>query len=434
MDSEATNRTRWISLILALMTAAFIMAKTGRDALYFMQDSLSHLPWIYLAIAMLSGPLAMTVIGLMRGLGSRRLRWVLPTAIASTLVLYHPVAEPGAGLLASAFFVYVPLIWGVLFSTAWLLGADLLDGRPRFVLGQAYARFGAASIAGGMLGGGGARLVASLCTPADLLLFSAALLVAAALLVVHVHRRYPTVRPDTPPRKDRPKTLRRVWRDLPVLGNSYARLMLGVAVLGGMVGLLIEYQFYHAATSVAHSGRDNVRFFASIYTALSAIALVVQLWLTPRLQARAGVEGSLALLPAGLLLGASAIAIGGGSLVLRSVLRLTEGGLKSSVHRSNWEQAYLGLPRTRRPMAKVVIDGMGSRAGEAMAAAILLLWIHETSDRGAVTARSISWMTWLVLAGSAAWIVATAAMRHMPKPVAAEPLTPERRPVPLPDS
>lgn len=90
------------------------------------------------------------------------------------IFVYHPFAQVGAGLVPSIFFAFVPLVWGVMFSTAWLLGADLLEGRSRDILARAYSRVGAASIAGAVGGGALARLVSNICPPEDLLLFGAA--------------------------------------------------------------------------------------------------------------------------------------------------------------------------------------------------------------------------------------------------------------------
>lgn len=437
MSEDSRTRTAWTAAVLAVMTAAFVVVKTGRDALYFLDDSLAQLPWAYLAIALSASPVAMGTIALMRRFGPRRVRIALPTSTTILLGLYHPFAAPGTGAASLAFFVLVPLIWGVMFSAVWLLGADLLDNRPRAELSIAYARIGAASIAGGMAGGVLARIVASHCTPADLLLFGSGLLVVAIALIGHIHRRYPQSA-GANDRDQRDSAVEDAKPDsIPVLGNPYARAMLFAAVLAGGAGVLIEFQFYQAATSFAETGVQNVRFFASVYSILGAVALVLQLWVTPRLQRRSGVEGSLMVLPTGLLLGASAVIFGGGTLVMRSILRMAEGGLKSSIHRSNWEQAYLGLPRHDRTTAKVVIDGMGSRAGEAFSAILLLVWIRRSTATSDSSGTVIDWISWTLVLVAALWFAVTMDMwRRRPqlRTTAAQFEMGQWGPVTIPDS
>ena len=61
----------------------------------------------------------------------------------------------------------------------------------------------------------------------------------------------------------------------------------------------------------------------------------------------------------------------------RTALRVAEGGLKSSIHRSNWEQAYLPVARRLRPVAKIMVDGVGMRVAEGLAAAHAVGIIHR---------------------------------------------------------
>lgn len=433
MDPDASARTRRVALTLGLMTAAFIVVKTARDALYVRDDGLVQMPWAYVGIALLSGPVAVTVLALMRRFGPRVVRICLPLGTAAVLLAYAPFATPGGGLLPSLFFAFVPLIWGVMFSASWLLGADLLDTCPRRILAHSYARIGASSIAGGVVGGLYARMISSVCQPVDLLYHGAVFLLAAVAVTIRTQSRFPSTlargspRPATEADATSPPSSPTVFR------HRYARLLLALAVLGGLVGVLVEYQFYLAAGFSGSVEGGRIEFFSMFYTVVGVIGLILQWWVTPRLQSGVGIEGSLLVLPTGLLLGASAVVLGGGTLLARAGLRLTEGGLKSSIHRSNWEQAYLALPRTLRSHAKVVVDGMGARFGEAFAAVALLVWIHVLGDGTGSLRTTGDWVSWSVLAGAVAWITTTAWLRRIRgrEPVA---LPGDRSAVPVPDS
>ena len=429
MDPDASARTRRVSLTLGLMTAAFIVVKTGRDALYVRDDGLVQMPWAYVGIALLSGPVAMSVLALMRRFGPRVVRIGLPLGTAGVLFAYTPFATPGGGLLPSLFFAFVPLVWGVMFSASWLLGADLLDTCPRRVLAHSYARIGASSIAGGVAGGLYARLVSNVCQPADLVAHGAVLLLLSVAVTVRTQSRFPSVLSEVSrePDADTPSPSPSLFR------HRYARLLLVLAMLGGLVGVLVEYQFYLAAGSSGSVDSARIEFFSTFYIVVGVIGLLLQLWVTPRLQSGVGIEGSLLVLPSGLLLGTSAVVFGGGTLLARTGLRLTEGGLKSSIHRSNWEQAYLALPRKLRSHTKVVVDGMGARFGEAVAASALLVSIHLSGDGDASLRDAADWVSWSLLASATAWIVMTVWLRRA-RGKAAAPAPRDGSAVPVPDS
>ncbi|MCI0442525.1 hypothetical protein L0152_04815 [bacterium] len=55
----------------------------------------------------------------------------------------------------------------------------------------------------------------------------------------------------------------------------------------------------------------------------------------------------------------------------RFVLRATEGGLRSSVYRSLWEQIFLPIERERREAVKAIVDGLFVRLADGAGAIIL---------------------------------------------------------------
>ena len=124
------------------MTASFILTKTGRDALYFQKDGLFDLPWAYLGIATLAVPVAMMTLSLTKRLGLRPMRIVLPLTVALVQAVFYVVAEPGGGVVMTLFFMSIPLIYGVMFSTTWLFGGELVETLPKERLSLVYGRLG----------------------------------------------------------------------------------------------------------------------------------------------------------------------------------------------------------------------------------------------------------------------------------------------------
>ncbi len=416
-------RTFFPALSLFLLTAAFIVTKTGRDALYFAQsDGLRQLPVAYLGIAILSVPAAQGTLGLMRWLGPRRARVASLAIMAAVQLIIYAVVRPGGGWGMTLIFILLPLLYGVLLSLAWLLGADLLDMAPRHVLARLYSTMGASSLLGGITGAALARNLASAIDPRSYLLLGVCGLLLTALVNATAHRVFPVIRMRSLSDLPVPSTAGGEMPSTPslllLLGDRYVALLAAIALLGSIVGVLIEFQFY-----ASNAGRATVaKTFADFYLWLNGAALVLQVFVTPALQRRVGVHGSLFALPLSLV-GAATVALATGSAAARAGLRIAEGGIKSSVHRSNWEQSYLPVDRASRAPVKLLVDGMAARMGESIAA-VLLMAGATIFDPTAITR--------ILLALTLCWLALTILLRRSPGAHAGD-LSELRPDLPIPD-
>jgi ATP/ADP translocase len=217
-----------------------------------------------------------------------------------------------------------------------------------------------------------------------------------------------------------------------VLRQSYGGLLLATGMTASLVGMLVEFQFYLAAATSGADGRANARFFGGVYLYLNAIALVAQVSLLPRLQRRIGVHGSLLVLPIALFSGSAGL-LGGAWLMAPSLLRIAEGGLRSSIHRVNWEQAYLPLVRAQRASAKLLVDGAGARLAEGVAALVMLVWLRVAVGTQSLEGKDTSFFAWLLLAATLAWVLLTLRLgrRLAALPAPADEARPD---IPLPDT
>jgi AAA family ATP:ADP antiporter len=430
---EAGRRGAFVALGILVMAAAFVMLRTGRDALYFQRDGLLDLPKAYIGIAVLSVPFAFGTLGLMRLLGPRAARVAAPLAVAAVFWLAAAHATPGGGIYNSVLFMLVPLAFGVLFSLGWLLAADLLDGASADTLARAYGGIGAGAIVGGVAGGALGRVLATRLEPQELMQLGAALLGASALVMLAAQLRYP---PHPLTAEAGPASVAEAgrrgdpWR---VLAEPYGLLLLAAAATGSLVGIFVEFQFYVAAATSGASARESARFFASFYLALNAAALGVQLYLMPRVQRWLGVHRSLLIMPAAVM-GMAALLVANTSLLVRSGLRVTEGGLKASIHRANWEQAFLPLPARERHAAKVAIDGGAARIAEGIAAGCLYVWLVVVVGDRPLVGQSASWLTYLILVAGLGWLVSLRALGRAAAARGVDLKASPRLDLPLPDT
>jgi hypothetical protein len=402
-------RTLLPALIVGLLTLAFILAKTGRDALFFQGRGLLQLPGAYVNIGLGSLPLALIFVKVMKVWGARPARVGVTLLAAAGMAAFVPFLDPGADTLLLAFFIFVPALFGIVFASAWLLATDMFEGIPKSEAAESFSKIGASSLAGGMIGGLIAKTLAPYVEPKWLVLLGALVALVVVGLIVHTHERFPT---NLAANTD--KGFKNVGFGV-TFSKKYARSLLLISMLGALAGLLIDFQFYAAATGAQMGARGNANFFANFYILLNLGSLLLQLFATPRIQDRIGLRGGLMILPLGLIGGATFVTAAATALS-RSVLRITEGGLRSSVHRSLWEQAFIPVDSAERSFVKLVVDGIGARIGEIIAAVAVLIWLSRVAPAGKISMPlRLDWMAWVTLATVGLWLLLTQKLRIQAK-------------------
>lgn len=396
-----------LALALGFTTLAFIIGKTGRDALFFQgSGGLLQLPVIYINIAGAALPLALLFVKAMKIWGARAARVGILLFAAAVLALAAPFLQPGESTLLLAVFMFIPAIFGIVFASLWLLASDIFENVEKREAARAFSKIGAATLAGGMLGGLIAKGLAPYLHPKWMIFSGAMMIAAVAVLVRQIHRSFP---PNIGTNKgDEQKSK---FGFLVPLSNRYAQTLLFIAMTGALAGLLIDFQFYAAATSANMGSQGNANFFANFYILLNFSSLLLQLFATPTIQDKVGLRGGLMVLPLALIGGATFATAAATALSL-SVLRVTEGGLRSSVHRSIWEQAFIPVDAAQRSSVKIAVDGIAARIAEALGALAILIWLKRAAPDGKIPMPlDTSWMTWVLLVTVAVWLLITQSLR-----------------------
>lgn len=417
-SGEAQRKTFYPAFALGLTTAAFIIAKTGRDALFFQGKGIFQLPVATIMLAAASLPLAMLFVKVMKTWGARPARVAIMLLAATVLTVAAPFLEPGDSPLLFNVFIFIPAIFGIMFASLWLLATDIFETTPKSEAALAFSRIGASSLGGGMLGGFIAKGLGPYLEPKWLIVVGALIIFIVCALVAAIHRKFPT---NIAAKKDDNKKA----GYLAPLSNPYTFTLLLIAMTGALAGLLIDVQFYISATTAAMGSKGNANFFANFYIMLNFSSLLLQLFATPKIQEKVGIGGGLMILPFALVGGASFASAAATAFSL-SVLRVTEGGLRSSVHRSIWEQAFIPVDSSERSVVKIAVDGIGARISEGVAAVALYIWVQRVAPGGVVTGPlDTRWMAWLTLGTVIAWLGITHKLRAQTTPGSQARPTPE---------
>src|SRR5262245_1646852 len=243
------------ALTLGLATAAFIIAKTGRDALFFQgSGGLLQLPLVYINIGAASLPLALIFVKAMKVWGARPARVGVLLVAAVVMAATAPFLESGDNTLLLAVFIFIPAIFGLLFASLWLLAADIFEKTEKRDAARAFSRIGAGTLAGGMMGGLISKGLAPYLDPKWLIFMGAVVILGVVSLVTHIHWRFPT---NIVAKKDDDKKA----GFLTPLTNKYTLTLLFISMTGALAGLLIDFQFYAAAASANMSSKGNAGFF-----------------------------------------------------------------------------------------------------------------------------------------------------------------------------
>ena len=141
--------TRWKTIYpasaLGITTAAFIIAKTGRDALFFQGKGIFQLPVATMTVAAASLPLAIFFVKMMRSFGARRARVGVILFAAVVLGVAAPFLRPGDSLLLFNIFIFIPGVYAIIFASLWLLAGDIFETTPKSESVRAFSKIGASS-------------------------------------------------------------------------------------------------------------------------------------------------------------------------------------------------------------------------------------------------------------------------------------------------
>jgi len=345
-------------LVATLIIAQQVAGKAVRDALFLSQFPISDLPKAMLAAAIVSIPAVLATSWSMVRLGPG---WVSPAALALSAVLFAvewAVLERFPRGTAVLVYLHVSALGGMVISAFWSVINERFDPHTaKRAMSQITTGCAIGGLIGGLFVGGGA---ASL----DVRSFLLALALVSACCALGVARVAPESRVATR-LEATPSGLAQLQR------SPYLRLIAGLVAVVGLVSAMLDFAFKAQASIELAKGPALMSYFATFYMGTSILTAVLQATLARKALARLGLAGTMAILPAAVLLTG---ALGAAVQRLWSVtlLRGTATVLESSLFRSGYEPLYTPLPAQQKRSSKAIIDVAVSRLGDAFGGALIL--------------------------------------------------------------
>jgi AAA family ATP:ADP antiporter len=358
---------------VALVVAAFLLAKPIRNGLFLHHYGPYALVYVYAAV-----PLALTVLvpvmtRLAARVGQRALivasLWFFCANVVLFWLLFR-IAE--IWLLPAVLYVWVNCFGVIAPVQAWSYVSTLFDTRQAkrlFGLIGAGASFG--GITGGLLGRVLVRPVGG--TVNLLLVLAAVIAIAAVAVTVFVGRAPGPVRGRAGFDLPQPSRARESFGEAvrAIVRSQYLRLIAALVFLVAIATQWIGFQLSLVADARFAGNADRLTaFYSSFNLYLGVIAFLLQVFATGPFLRKYGMTFAILLLPFSLFGGTVLIF----ALPVLGTVLLTaafDQGLRFSVDKASYELLYLPLTQRERAQLKAVIDIVVNRSADAIGAVVL---------------------------------------------------------------
>ncbi len=381
-----------------LVISCVLMLKPIRNSLFLDRFHASELPYVFILVAIVAGGVS-TVYSRFASPQHTRLDALIRTTlwiILSNLLLFWLLLRNGYqdGWFIYAFYVWVAIFGAITTSQFWVMANLIFNAREARRL---FGFIGAGAISGGIFGGYLTNL-ARLIGTENLLLLCMGFLGICLVLLRLVWRHQPGGARrgrHVPPHRQKPnENTGNIWQVLKNL--PYVRYLAALVGVSVVVANLVDYQFNAVVEENIISKDDRTAFFGIWLSNLSVVSLAIQLFFTRRILGKMGVGPSLLLLPLGIFVGAVAILFFP-VLWAAVFIKVIDGSLKQSIHKSGIELLYLPLPADIKARVKAFIDVFVDSAATGLGGILLIcfvtyLQVSTASVSGVILVLILMWV------------------------------------------
>ncbi|WP_211242707.1 NTP/NDP exchange transporter [Sinimarinibacterium sp. CAU 1509] len=402
-------RSGLLFLNFFLIILAYYQVKPASRSLFLEYASAAQLPYLWTGSAALLIALMPMYQRMVRRYS--RLHLVLGTCgvIALLLIVFRLLMVHPSAAVAIGFYLLVDVFSVILVEQFWSLTDSVFrssDGK------RWYGLIASGGLVGGLAGGTVASALIRLTplqTP-DLLLVAAALLVLMMVMLNGLsrfglyERGEPEAHPEAEPVSASHGSAAEAWRTL--RGSRYLMLIALILLLSQVCEPIVEYQFLHLVERSYTEADARTAFLSTFLSVLNAVALMVNLIVTPIVHRGFGAIAGLMVQP--VVLGAAAMLFTiRQQLWIAGTMKIADRALSYSINRASRELLYIPTDAATIFRAKAWIDMVGYRSFKIIGNVVILLltqWLAwPVSDAG---------LSWVVVALCAGWIYAVWAIRN----------------------
>lgn len=361
--------TRAAAFTSAALIANQVAGKAARDALFLSSFSVSSLPAVMAAGAVLSLVAAVWMSRILARYSPAVILPILFTASIGGLVIEWAIGRVSPPATAVAVFLHTAMFGPLLISAFWSLINERFDPHSARL---AVGRIALGGTIGGVLGALIAWRVATLVALPTLILLLAGMQGASLAGTFMLRARTPrraagAAAPAAESTQVVGATAVSLLRREPYL-RHLAMLVALAAAMSAVLDFLLSRQ---AAASFA-KGPDLLRFFSMFWLGVAVLSLLIQVAVGQRALGKLGVAANIAILPAVIITGGvAALAIPG--FITTLILRGSEAVQRNTLYRGAYELLYTPLSDAHKRSIKVQIDIGCDRLGTIAASGLVML-------------------------------------------------------------
>ncbi len=362
------------SLLIGIMlftSAGFTLGSTGVEALFFARFGVEFLPYMYMALGVLSFFITLGITALLGRVRHETLYVILPIVMAVVLVAGWALLFTNVNAVYPALWLGMAVMDSLINLVIWGLASMMCDTRQSKRL---FPLFNTGRILGAVLGGFGTSLLVSRIGSENLIMVMAgSMLIAFGLGRALVSQRTKHEVRSRRARRTQPGIVAEMQKGYNYVRRSELMRLVSIsAILFSILFFSIALPFSKGATA-QFVDEDALASFLGMFNALTTGgAFLVSLFLANRLFARFGIMPMLLVLPIIYMIGFGVLAayeVFAVIVAFRFINLLWMTGIAVSA----WQAMYNPVPVERRPQVQAFINGVPSQAGTFIAGAILLV-------------------------------------------------------------
>lgn len=376
-----------------LIIAAVYHLKPASRSIFLSTLGSDYLPYVWIATAL---ALAMT-IGLYHRLIAyySRIHVVLGSCaiVFSLLLLFYALPGDSGLLHAFSFYIFVDMVSVILVEQFWSLTNTIFstsEGK------RWYGLIATGGLVGGVAGGSASSTLIRQfgLQTMDLLPVAAGIIALLALLTLLMGRLGLYTEKGGVRNHDQPAA--GDWRA--ILRHRYLLVIAIILLLAQIIEPLVEYQFMKVVEESISGREARTAYLGAFFSVMSAVAIGINLLLTPLVHRWLGVLGGLFAQPLSVMAG-SLWYLSVATLQAGAFLKISDRGLSYSINRASKELLYVPIEPLLMFRAKAWIDMFGYRLFK-VAGSLLILLLTQ-------------WLPWTLSATQLGWLVLTLCLLWM---------------------
>ncbi len=355
--------------MMLLTSTGFTLGTTGVDTLFFTRYGVDFLPYMYMALGLISFFITLGVTALLGRVRHEVLFIFLPVGMAVVLVAGWALVLTKLSFIYPILWIGIAILDSLINLLVWGLANMLCDTRQSKRL---FPLFNTGRILGAVLGGFSTSfLVKWLGTESLLLVMAGTMLATFALSRLLVGQRSKQAVPSQSARKKKTGIITEMQRGFQFVRRSELMQLVSIsAIMFSVLFFSIALPFSRAATN-QFANEDALAGFLGAFNAVSTGgAFLASLFLANRLFARFGIMPMILVFPIIYLVGFGSLAIFDVFVVI-IVFRFMQMLWMTGIASSAWQTMFNTVPLERRQQVRVFIEGVPSKAGTFIAGAIL---------------------------------------------------------------